>query len=142
MANVIRSGSKPIYAICEAANETTVVSNAWTPLTTVSNFASTADFTFASGAYTVKSTGLYRINAGGSVLDSGSATVFYVGLSDGTNTYLAGAGWGNNGAGVLASPTSITAFLTANDTLEPVYFTDSTAATEVNFTQFSITRGI
>ena len=142
MANVIRSGSKPIYAICEAANETTVVSNAWTPLTTVSNFASTADFTFASGAYTVKSTGLYRLNAGGSVLDSGSATIFYVGWNDGTNDYVAGAGWGNNGAGVLASPTGITVFLTANDTLEPVYLTDSTAATEVNFTQFSITRGI
>jgi GH24 family phage-related lysozyme (muramidase) len=142
MADVIRSGSKPVYAICEAANETSVVSNAWIPLTTVSNFASTADFTFATGAYTVKSTGLYRINAGGSVVDDGSATLCYVGWSDGTNTYLSGAGWGNNGAGVLAAPTGMTVFLTANDTLEPVYFTDSTAATEVNFTQFSITRGI
>jgi len=142
MADVIRSSSKPVYAIGEVANETTVVSNAWIPFTTVSNFASTADFTFATGAYTVKTTGLYRLNSFGSVVDDGSATLFYVGLSDGTDTYVVAAGWGNNGAGVIASPTGLVVLLTANDTLEPVYYTDSTAATEVNLAQFSIARGI
>lgn len=140
-------GGGTAYVIPTIASETTVTSGtvtAWSSgLVTAGDM--TADFTFSGGKFTVVTGGYYRFSGVVTMQDDGSATALQVFCDVNSGAQQVPVAFNlapNTGGGLLATSLDLVYLATPGDVLEPQYYTDSGAPTQLDVLQMAITRGI